>query len=86
MAEAGRLNLPAAPAPSVDPVTLVRIGIIAGVLVFWELIARSGLLYRDVVPSLLGGVILFVGCVVVLAGSVALAARRSRNPTSRTLR
>ena len=53
MAEAGRLSLPAAPAPWVDPVTLVRIGIIAGVLVSWELIARSGLLYRDVVPSLL---------------------------------
>ena len=31
----------------------MRIAIIAGVLVFWELIARSGLLYRDVVPSLL---------------------------------
>ena len=53
MAEAGRLSLPAAPAPWIDPVTLVRIGIIAGVLVFWELIARSGLLYRDVVPSLI---------------------------------
>jgi ABC-type nitrate/sulfonate/bicarbonate transport system permease component len=53
MAEAGRLSLPAAPAQWIDPVTLVRIGIIAGVLVFWELIARSGLLYRDVVPSLL---------------------------------
>jgi NitT/TauT family transport system permease protein len=52
MAETSRLSLPAAPAPWVDPVTLVRIGIIIGVLVSWELIARSGLLYRDVVPSL----------------------------------
>ena len=52
MAEAGRLSLPAAPAPWIDPVTLVRVGIITGVLAFWELIARSGLLYRDVVPSL----------------------------------
>jgi NitT/TauT family transport system permease protein len=52
MAEAGRLSVPAAPAPWIDPVTLVRVGIIVGVLVFWELIARSGLLYRDVVPSL----------------------------------
>jgi NitT/TauT family transport system permease protein len=52
MAEAGRLSLPAAPASWIDPVTLVRIGIIAGVLASWELIARSGLLYRDVVPSL----------------------------------
>ena len=46
------MSLPAAPAPRIDPVTLVRIGIIAGVLVFWEVLARSGLLYRDVVPSL----------------------------------
>ena len=53
MAEAGRVTLPAAHAPWLDPVTLLRIAIIAGVLVFWELIARSGLLYRDVVPSLL---------------------------------
>lgn len=34
------------------PVTSLRIGIIVGVLVFWEGLARSGLLYRDVVPSL----------------------------------
>ena len=52
MAEAGRISLPAAPAPWIDPVTLVRVGIITGVLVFWEALARSGLLYRDVVPSL----------------------------------
>ena len=53
MVEAGRISLPAAPAPWLDPVTLIRIAIIAGVLVFWEALARSGLLYRDVVPSLL---------------------------------
>jgi NitT/TauT family transport system permease protein len=52
MADAGRISLPAAPAPWIDPVTLLRVGIITGVLVFWELLARSGLLYRDVVPSL----------------------------------
>jgi NitT/TauT family transport system permease protein len=52
MAEAGRISLPASPAPWIDRVTLVRLGIIAGVLVFWEALARSGLLYRDVVPSL----------------------------------
>jgi ABC-type nitrate/sulfonate/bicarbonate transport system permease component len=34
-------------------VTLVRIAIILVVLVSWEFLARSGWLYRDVVPSLL---------------------------------
>jgi ABC-type nitrate/sulfonate/bicarbonate transport system permease component len=34
------------------PVTALRIVIIVGVLLLWEGIARSGLLYRDVVPSL----------------------------------
>ena len=33
--------------------TWLRIAIIIGVLVFWEAVAASGLLYRDVVPSLL---------------------------------
>jgi len=54
MAEAGRLTLPASK-PSwllVDPVTGLRIVIIVGVLATWEALARSGLLYRDVVPSL----------------------------------
>jgi ABC-type nitrate/sulfonate/bicarbonate transport system permease component len=56
MAEAGRLNVPAAPATpasfGVKPVTAVRAAIIVFVLVFWEALAQSGLLYRDVVPSL----------------------------------
>ena len=52
MAEAGQLKLPAAPAFRIDPVTAVRVAIIVGVLGFWETLARSGLLYRDVVPSL----------------------------------
>jgi ABC-type nitrate/sulfonate/bicarbonate transport system permease component len=51
MAETGRLTAPAA--PFVHPVTLVRVTIIAGVLLAWEAIAASGLLFRDVVPSLL---------------------------------
>jgi ABC-type nitrate/sulfonate/bicarbonate transport system permease component len=34
------------------PVTLVRVAIILTVLVIWEGVAASGLLYRDVVPSL----------------------------------
>jgi NitT/TauT family transport system permease protein len=49
MAETGRLT---AQAPIVSAVTLVRVAIIAGVLVTWEAVAASGLLFRDVVPSL----------------------------------
>jgi NitT/TauT family transport system permease protein len=54
MAQAGRLTLPAAQPRGLPlrPVTAVRIMIIAAVLVGWEVLARSGLLYRDVVPSL----------------------------------
>jgi NitT/TauT family transport system permease protein len=61
MAEAGRLNLPAVPKVGTksralmraEPVTVVRAAIIVFILLFWEVIAQSGLLYRDVVPSLL---------------------------------
>jgi len=53
MAEAGRLNLPAAPVIRAEPVMVVRAAIIVFILLFWEAIAQSGLLYRDVVPSLL---------------------------------
>ena len=52
MAESGRLTRAPA-APAVDPVLLVRIAIIVAVLAIWEALARSGLLYRDVVPSLI---------------------------------
>jgi NitT/TauT family transport system permease protein len=53
MAETGRLT--AAPALRLrgDPVLALRIAIILAVLVLWEAVAASGLLYRDVVPSLL---------------------------------
>ena len=51
MAETGRLISPAA--PFTNRVTLVRVAIIAGVLLTWEAVAASGLLFRDVVPSLL---------------------------------
>src|SRR5689334_8318057 len=51
MAETGRLTAPAA--PLANPVTLVRVAIIAGLLLTWEAVAASGLLFRDVVPSLL---------------------------------
>ena len=50
MAETGRLSAPTG--PLVSPVTLVRLAIVAFVLLAWESAARSGLLYRDVVPSL----------------------------------
>ena len=55
MAEASGLTLPATrPRRSfLNPVTRLRILIIVGVLVSWEALAASGLLYRDVVPSLL---------------------------------
>ena len=48
MAETGRLR--AAPLPGV---LWLRIVIVIVVLAIWEAVAASGLLYRDVVPSLL---------------------------------
>ena len=52
MAEAGRLTAQAPRAAWLRPVTCLRIAIIVAVLGTWELVAASGLLYRDVVPSL----------------------------------
>ena len=54
MAETGRLSLPAARPLRLPlhPVTALRIAIIVAVVVIWELVSASGLLYRDVVPSL----------------------------------
>ncbi len=51
MADADRLKL-AAPAFRPNPVLLLRVAIVVTVLLVWEALARSGLLYRDVVPSL----------------------------------
>ena len=53
MAETGRLIAPAAAPAFASPVTLVRVAIVAGILVTWEAVAASGLLFRDVVPSLI---------------------------------
>lgn len=39
--------------PAISPVTLLRVAIIAGVVLVWEVVAASGWLFRDVVPSLL---------------------------------
>jgi ABC-type nitrate/sulfonate/bicarbonate transport system permease component len=35
-----------------EPVTLVRVALVSAILVGWEALARSGWLFRDVVPSL----------------------------------
>jgi ABC-type nitrate/sulfonate/bicarbonate transport system permease component len=52
MAETGSVKPATAPGFFADPVTRLRIAIVATVLIVWELVAASGLLYRDVVPSL----------------------------------
>ena len=63
-------------------VMLTRVAIIATILIGWEILARSGLLYRDVVPPLdrivraLGAVIVdraFYWNLAVTIGEVALA-------------
>ena len=51
MAETGRLTVPARTSFA-SPITLVRIAIVVAILVIWEAAARSGLLFRDVVPPL----------------------------------
>lgn len=53
MAETGRLTQKAAPNWPISAVTMLRVAIILAVLLIWEGLARSGWLYRDVVPSLL---------------------------------
>ncbi len=52
MAETGRLRAPVA-LPAFGPVAKWRIAIVAAILLGWEALAASGLLYRDVVPSLI---------------------------------
>jgi NitT/TauT family transport system permease protein len=47
------MTLPAAAPRRLQSVTLLRIAIIVVTLACWEALAASGLLYRDVVPSLL---------------------------------
>src|SRR5581483_183055 len=53
MAETGRLTRVGEREPVFSPVTLLRIAIVLTTLAAWELLARSGILYRDVVPSLI---------------------------------
>ena len=58
MAKAGNMSVTASSSPTggpsfwSNPVTWLRIAIIVGILAIWEITAASGLLYRDVVPSL----------------------------------
>ncbi|MGH6769656.1 MAG: ABC transporter permease [Xanthobacteraceae bacterium] len=54
MAEAGHLTAPAHQQRFIarHPVQALRIGIVVSLLLLWEGLAASGLLYRDVVPSL----------------------------------
>ena len=52
MAAAGQLTKAPASGGGVSAVTWLRAGLIVGTLVIWELLSRSGWLYRDVVPSL----------------------------------
>jgi NitT/TauT family transport system permease protein len=54
MAEAGQLTATTGKPRRgfLRPVTALRVAIIVAVLASWELVAASGLLYRDVVPSL----------------------------------
>ena len=51
MAEIGRLTA-AARKPRFTAVTLLRVVLVLAVLVIWQLLAVSGWLYRDVVPTL----------------------------------
>ena len=54
MATTGNLTaIPRAAAPLVSPVTLLRIALLVAIVAIWEAVAASGLLFRDVVPSLL---------------------------------
>jgi NitT/TauT family transport system permease protein len=53
MAETGRLTAAPPAMPWLSPVTRLRIVILLSVVLIWEAVAASGLLFRDVVPSLL---------------------------------
>jgi NitT/TauT family transport system permease protein len=52
MAATGRLTRTPARTGAASPVTVLRVALVAAVLVGWEALAASGLLFRDVVPSL----------------------------------
>lgn len=53
MAETSLTRTPPLASPWLSPVTRLRIVIIVTIVLIWEAVAASGLLFRDVVPSLL---------------------------------
>ena len=54
MAQTGQLTrAERAAGPMLGPVTRLRIAIVVTIVVTWEAVAYSGLLFRDVVPSLM---------------------------------
>jgi NitT/TauT family transport system permease protein len=54
MAQTGRLTSALEPTrPMLGPVTRLRIVLVVAIVAIWEAVAASGLLFRDVVPSLL---------------------------------
>jgi NitT/TauT family transport system permease protein len=53
MATAGNLTAPLAARTWLSQVTRLRIALLLAIVVIWESVAASGLLFRDVVPSLL---------------------------------
>ena len=54
MATTGNLTAtPVAAEPGLSPVTWLRIALVVAIVAIWEAVAASGLLFRDVVPSLL---------------------------------
>ncbi|MBV9348394.1 MAG: ABC transporter permease subunit [Pseudolabrys sp.] len=82
MAETGRLSRIAPGRSPLAPVTALRLALVLGLLLSWELLARSGWLYRDVVPSLvaiaraLGDLLLhqeYYFHLAVTAGEISLA-------------
>ena len=53
MAQTGHLTqAPSVAGPWLSPVTRLRIAILVTIVAVWEAVAASGLLFRDVVPSL----------------------------------
>jgi NitT/TauT family transport system permease protein len=52
MAEIGRLTRARPPNPWLTPVTLLRVVLVLAVLMIWQVLAISGWLYGDVVPTL----------------------------------
>ncbi|HEY7644163.1 MAG TPA: hypothetical protein VH858_03935, partial [Hyphomicrobiales bacterium] len=53
MADTAILTARRRPRERLSRVTLLRLGLVAGLVILWEAASRSGLLYLDVVPSIL---------------------------------